>query len=421
MLGQGLAALAAAVSGCAARTDDPTQAVTDLATPGPGTATGSTSTTGSSVTTVHPPPPLRSLIDQIGPLGAADADGVRVPEGFTARIVARTGFPALPDGYVWHPWPDGGATFATDDGGWVYVSNSEIPLAGGVGALRFDADGELVDAYRILEGTNINCAGGPTPWGTWLSCEEIDRGGVFECDPLGQADAVERPGLGRFKHEAATIDPVQGMVYLSEDEPDGRFYRFVAASVDAEGRLSLDDGTLEVAVVDSGGSVRWEVVPDPLAEGDVATRFQVAEATVFDGGEGLWWFEGVVYLSTKGDNRVWAYDTSTQTITTLYDRDTALDPDALYGVDNLTVSACGDVLVAEDGGQMRIVAVMPDGGLVPLVQIEGQEGSEITGPAFDPSGTRLYFSSQRAEGLLGGITYEITGPFHEPMPPGSDC
>ena len=150
-------------------------------------------------------------------------------------------------------------------------------------------------------------------------------------------------------------------------------------------------------------------------------QLQVAEATVFDGGEGLWWFEGVVYLSTKGDNRVWAYDTSTQTITTLYDRDTALDPDALYGVDNLTVSACGDVLVAEDGGQMRIVAVMPDGGLVPLVQIEGQEGSEITGPAFDPSGTRLYFSSQRAEGLLGGITYEITGPFHEPMPPGSDC
>jgi hypothetical protein len=72
------------------------------------------------------------------------------------------------------------------------------------------------------------------------------------------------------------------------------------------------------------------------------------------------------------------------------------------------------VLVAEDGGDMQIVAILPGGGLVPLMQIVGQTGSEITGPAFDPSGTRLYFSSQRAGGLSGGITYEITGPFHAP-------
>ena len=97
------------------------------------------------------------------------------------------------------------------------------------------------------------------------------------------------------------------------------------------------------------------------------------------------------------------------------------DPEALYGVDNLTVSACGDVLVAEDGGQMRIVAVLPDVGLKPLVQLVGQDDSEITGPAFDPSGTRLYFSSQRAIGTLSGITYEITGPFHEPLPDGEAC
>ena len=70
---------------------------------------------------------------------------------------------------------------------------------------------------------------------------------------------------------------------------------------------------------------------------------------------------------------------------------------------------------------MRIVAILPSGELKPLVQIEGQDSSEITGPAFDPSGTRLYFSSQRATGSLGGITYEITGPFHELLADEESC
>lgn len=119
--------------------------------------------------------------------------------------------------------------------------------------------------------------------------------------------------------------------------------------------------------------------------------------------------------------RIWAYDTVSETIRTLYDRETASDPDALLGVDNLTVSAGGDVLVAEDAGMMRIVAMLPSGELKPLVQLEGQDASEITGPAFDPSGARLYFSSQRALGILGGITYEITGPFHELLLDGETC
>ncbi len=96
----------------------------------------------------------------------------------------------------------------------------------------------------------------------------------------------------------------------------------------------------------------------------------------------------------------------------LYDDDTSENP-ILTGVDNVTVSAQGDVLVAEDGGDMQIVAFAPSGEIVPLVQIAGHEGSEVTGPAFDPSGTCLYFSSQRGAGIppTGGVTYEVTGPF----------
>jgi uncharacterized protein len=357
-------------------------------------------------------PQLVSTIAGIGPLGEPNADGVRVAAGFTARIVGKSGKVAVPGKtYEWHAAPDGGATFPTEDGGWIYVSNSELPFAGGVGALRFDATGTIVDTYRILDGTNVNCAGGPTPWNTWLSCEEIYKGRVHECDPRGERPAVVRPALGTFMHEAATVDPVQHRVYLTEDETDGCFYRFVPDALGAHGFASLAAGRLEVAEVSADGKVTWHLLPDPQFDGDVPTRSQVPAATHFNGGEGIWWHDGVVYFTTKGDNRVRAYNTATETISVLYDGPTVVDP-ILTGVDNVTVSASGDVLVAEDGGDMQVVAILPSGEIKPLVQLVGYPDSEITGPAFDPSGTRLYFSSQR--GPKGGTTFEITGPFHTP-------
>ncbi|MFD0469245.1 hypothetical protein ACFQ0B_13695 [Nonomuraea thailandensis] len=95
-----------------------------------------------------------------GPLGAPDANGMALPAGFTGRVVARTGRGV--GGTLWHPAPDGGACFA-DGAGWIYVSNSEVPLIGGASAIRFRADGSIERAYRILSGTNLNCAGGATP------------------------------------------------------------------------------------------------------------------------------------------------------------------------------------------------------------------------------------------------------------------
>jgi secreted PhoX family phosphatase len=104
-----------------------------------------------------------------GALGGPDANGVALPSGFTARLLATTGEPVGRTGYNWHGAPDGGACFAAA-GGWVYVSNSELSgTRGGAGALKFDAHGNLSAAYAILAGTKWNCAGGATPWDTWLS------------------------------------------------------------------------------------------------------------------------------------------------------------------------------------------------------------------------------------------------------------
>jgi sugar lactone lactonase YvrE len=341
-----------------------------------------------------------------GPLGPPDANGLKLPKGFTSRVIARGGRPVGRSGYVWHTAPDGGATFPGTDGGWIYVSNSEVNAPnGGVGAIRFDRAGNVVDAYPIATKTSRNCAGGPTPWGTWLSCEEHETGRVWECDPTGRRKAVVRPALGVFQHESAAVDPVNKRVYLTEDEPDGRFYRFTPKRYP-----SLDAGTLEVAQVSvPDGATKWIRVPDPTAASTV-TRRQVPLSTVFNGGEGTWYAAGAVYFTTKGDDRVWAYDTEDDRMSVIYDPVTIVNA-PLRGVDNITGSKSGDLFVAEDGGDLEIVMITPDETVARLLHLTGaaHEGSEIAGPAFDPSNKRLYFSSQRGDGK--GITFEVRGPF----------
>ncbi|WP_086559044.1 alkaline phosphatase PhoX [Streptomyces africanus] len=343
-----------------------------------------------------------------GPLSSPDANGIRLPAGFTSRVIARSGQRVGTTSYTWHNAPDGGACYA-DGTGWIYVSNSEINPSGGASAVRFSSTGAVTGAYRILSGTRQNCAGGRTPWNTWLSCEEVDRGYVYETDPWGAKAAVRRDAMGRFKHEAAAADPVRQVVYLTEDVTDGCFYRFRPTTWG-----DLSSGTLEVLVAGSGtsGPVTWARVPDP--SGATATRGQVSGAKHFNGGEGCYYANDTCWFTTKGDNRVWQYDAAAQTIELAYDDSLVTSGTApLTGVDNVTGAASGDLFVAEDGGNMEICVITPDDVVAPFLRIDGQSGSEITGPAFSPDGTRLYFSSQRGTSgsSSGGITYEVKGPF----------
>ncbi len=362
-----------------------------------------------------PSAPKASRLPEVGDLQPPDANGIRLPEGFTSRLIATAGQrPVASSSYRWHGSPDDGITFEHPDGGWIYVSNSELGSgSGGVGALRFDADGEVVDAYSILLGSARNCAGGPTPWGTWLSCEEVERGLVWECDPLGVERARSYPALGRFYHEAAVVDPATSALYLTEDRSDGKFYRFLPDDIDADGRANLESGALEVARMDSAGAVEWIALNDPDGS-PIATRRQVPSSTSFNRGEGMVYHDGSVYFTTTGNHRVYAYRIEDQSMSVVYDRATAANP-ILTNPDNIAISHDGHLLVAEDGDNLELVIVTTGGDVLPLLRVTGQGNSEITGPAFSPDMTRLYFSSQRGRSgsLSDGLTYEITGPFLE--------
>ncbi len=413
-----------------------------------------------------------------GPLGAQDfgelvqqvvADDLGsvnhqlfAPAGFDVRVVMRAGVNPVTKaaaGTLGHVNPDGGAVYTTEDGGWVYVSNSET-TPGGVGALRFDAQGNVIDYYRICSGTRNNCAGGKTPWGTWITCEEVTGGYAYECDPLGSPATQRRlDALGaRNGREAVAIDPIHHVCYQTLDTSAGKFVRFVSSAEDLEvrpdgfTRMRLELGTTQrlyippfaelpgydntVVPNDAAGSARLRQARPIGWVSDTGTN-----GTNFNGGEGIWYYEipeglrtiptagtvptrGVIFFATKGDNRLWAIDVENDLIELLYDthndqafrnlRNVNGAPGNFNQVDNVVVSPGGDVLVAEDGTAMRL-AILLNGLPAKLLMQITAGNSEICGPAFTPDGSRLYFSSQRGpSGPTGtassGVIYEMTVP-----------
>ena len=176
---------------------------------------------------------------------------------------------------------------------------------------------------------------GSDSWGTWLSCEEFDRGQVFECDPYGKVPAQVRPALGSFKHEAVTVDMINNKLYLTEDLPDGGFYRFVP-----DKRLpDISSGDLEIAsLVERSGKnyLSWSKISDPTAA-DVPVRLQVESYARFNGGEGIGFYKG---QRSSLPRAIIGYGVMIQKpseINIIYDFEKS-DNAILSGVDNLTIT-----------------------------------------------------------------------------------
>ena len=223
-----------------------------------------------------------------------------------------------------------------------------------------------------------------------------------------------------FNHEAAAVDPETSIIYQTEDSGKSGFYRFVPQEkITAMGQLLDVKGKFQVMEIVYASKVQWNDVPNTLAkmknkknDFDLMKRKENKGIgyTYFQRGEGAWYHGGKVYFATTRTNEVWEYNVKENTCKPLY-----RGGGALAEPDNVTVSNTGLVMAAEDRDNMEICGISKNNNSAfPIVRIKDHhKKSEVTGPAFDPSGTRLYFSSQNGKNGKVGITYEVTGPFNK--------
>jgi secreted PhoX family phosphatase len=329
------------------------------------------------------------------------------------------------------------------------------PMAGGgTVTIVFDpADPLDVVSFASLSGTSTNCAGGPTPWGSWLTCEETTtqfmepHGYVFEVPASADAavPAVPNRAMGRFVHEAVAIDPSAGIVYETEDAGGAGFYRFVP---DTPGILSM--GGLQMLAISGqpgydtrtgqqvGRSLRvtWVDIDDvDPATGDPTVYAQglAGGGATFRRLEGAWWSErdrSVYFISTSGGDagagQVWAYTPRVTTsrpssiplsrLRLVYESPSA---EALFRPDNITVSPRGGILLCEDtdqSRQTRLQGLTSSGEVFPFAEnirpgtIPGTATpaayDEFAGACFSPDGRWLFVNIQTP-----GISFAITGPW----------
>ncbi|WP_181797894.1 alkaline phosphatase PhoX [Streptomyces sp. WELS2] len=410
-----------------------------------------------------------------GPL-VPDPNGLLdLPKGFRYTVLSREG-DRLRSGEG--PVPshhDGMAAFAGGAGRTHLVRNHEnrataqIPVPtvsgltydpagkGGCTALTLDRHQRVLSERVAIAGTAVNCAGGRTPWGTWLTCEETedkagtngytkDHGFVFEVHPTDphRTGAVPLTALGRFQHEAVAIDPRDGVLYETEDafqKPFGLLYRFLpdrplggVGSLRAGGRLQAMrvPGVADLSAIRETGArfdgIEWVDVPDPLATA-TPTRFQdygpggITHAQKL---EGCYWGGTSVYFvssfargadGSAADHygQVWRYDPAHRRLTLAVvfgpDTDVQLPGES---PDNICLAPGGGLMVCEDGNGAQYVFGLTRRGEVYALARGRQnigtdqkpEWGEFAGVTFAPDGATMYVNC-----YTPGTTFAVTGPW----------
>ena len=419
-----------------------------------------------------------------GPL-LPDPKGVlNLPEGFTYNIISSKG-DLMSDGFYVPGAADGMATFRGSKGKTILIRNHEMspdpatggafgknnelfskvkssllydagkgqkPELGGTTTLVYDhASGKVESQFLSLAGTTRNCAGGPTPWNSWITCEETtivpnednfcekEHGYNFEVPATTKIQlnqAVPLKEMGRMNHEAVAVDPRTGIVYLTEDAGDSLIYRYipnVPGKLHQGGRLQA----LKIKGHPSQDTRNWKTLTAPIFP--VNTKFDVEwvdmedvespkndlryqgfdkGAARFARGEGMWYGNKEIYFAcTNGGNaeagQVFRYIPGEQEGTAQESQTPGKlelfvepnDRDIVKNCDNLTVAPWGDVLLCEDHPHPFVVGVTAKGEFYKLAENVGYE-SEFAGGVFSPDGSTYFVNIQGP-----GLTLAIRGPW----------
>jgi secreted PhoX family phosphatase len=403
-----------------------------------------------------------------GPLQPSQDVGeiISLPAGFHAAILSTSG-QEMGAGVVPSAF-DGMAAFAAGQGLVRLVRNHEVRDTAEVGRafgerpydpigpggtttleVRLDPDGRasLVKQFASLTGTIINCAGGPTPWGSWISCEETvagtgegwtsNHGYTFEVPSSadGPVSPVRLEAMGRFQHEAVAVDPATGWVYLTEDRMPAGFYRFKPT---VPGQLA-EGGTLEALAIQGQPEyqtatnqtlmaplrVKWVRIDHPDSDaptielGFVFNQGLAKGAAAFARLEGCWYGDRSIYFNaTIGGNaaagQVWQYHPSRDELRLIFESPSTA---VLNRPDNICVSPRGGVVICEDGtGTNHVRGLTRDGAVFDLVRNNINE-IEWAGACFSPQGRTLFVNMQgnthpiQAPSDLKGMTFAIWGPW----------
>jgi uncharacterized protein len=413
---------------------------------------------------------------QLRPTAAQNTGEValELPEGFSYNILGRQGT-RMTDGNLTPTKHDGMGAFLVN-GKLRLVRNHEVPntrarpltsilqgesvydtsAGGGTTTLTVDpVTRELTESRISLAGTHTNCAGGTTPWGSWLSCEETtlgptlgkddkgkviggfekEHGYIFEVPAAGDAPVLPVPlkAMGRFVHEAIAVDPATGIIYETEDRTSAGFYRFLPTK---PGQLT-EGGRLQMLVIEGKPQAdlrkkqtvgealacTWIEIDDPDPAAASTNPLAVYESGKAKGGatfarlEGCWWGNGYVYLNatTGGDKllgQVWRYQPKGADKGELILLFESKSKSVLWNPDNLCVTPRGGLVLCEDtyGGDCYLRGLTKKGEIFNFARniYPGFEESEFAGACFSPmtDNQTLFVNLQ-----LPGVTLAIWGPW----------
>ena len=409
-----------------------------------------------------------------------DPEGILdLPRGFTYKVISRTG-DKMDDGLLLPGAPDAMATFPGRNNSTLLLRNHELhvdskevgafgknneliglvnntdfydigknnnPSLGGTTTIVLSSDGRVERQFLSLIGTVRNCAGGTTPWGTWITCEESvqkkddnhqkDHGYNFEV-PFTKKISRARPqplvAMGRFNHEAIAVNPASGIVYQTEDRGDGLIYRFIPdkpQNLSAGGRLQalaikeasgLDTRNWQKKYVAVGQTMTtyWiDMLNVQSPEDDLRKRGHDQGAALFARGEGMWYGNESIYFACTNGGRhkkgqVWRYFPSKFEGT--IDENAApgklelfIEPNdegVIDHADNLTIAPWGDVILCEDGSDDQFLLGVSTSGEIYKLAKNSLNNSELAGAVFTPDGKTLFVNIQRP-----GLTLAIQGPW----------